>query len=320
MMDVMTAPPEHPDNTDDTEVIDLNDPIAGNQHTIEETDAADKHNSDHNPKPGDTHAEETPPEPEKQDKSPTKPSTKPSPMSDIERIKAAQAARRNRRARPSPRPPPSKSAAPPPAADASNEDPELKKLRQDSATLRIEMASLRRNHLENIKKLAEERDMFANQLAREQTLSRTPSQASKMEEDLAVQLRAARTRNTDLENENTMLRDEVKQLNFRVQASRTLDVASDGYDKIVDELVKVKLQCAQLQEEKEHLLRMNKELSTTTAVLSDANGTLEKSRSEWVMQCADLEREKHKLHIALKTATEGIDRSDSGSLQDIKLN
>ena len=244
------------------------------------------------------------------------------PLSDIERIKAAQAARRNRRSRSSrqlPLPPTAISVSSTSSSEPNKDDAELKKLREEATNLRIEMGSLRRNHLQNIKALTAERDMFARQLAKEQNSSKPNTHSTRSEEDLSAQLRAARTRNTNLESENAELRDEVKQLNFRVQAARTLDAASDGYEKIVDDLVKVKLQCAQLQEEKEHLLMINKDLMSTTAKLTEANGDLESSRSEWVLKCADLERERHELKQTLKATTNKIEQSDSGSLQNVSL-
>lgn len=254
-------------------------------------------------------------------------------MSAIEKIKAAQAARLNRRARQRPL----QAAAPesnPTGEEESSDDPavaavkksyekKLDSLRKESSSLRLEMGSLRRNHLQNIKKITEERDMFALQLANEQTASGNPSSDNRKVEDMNVQLRSARNRNNDLEEENASLRDEIKQLKFRVHANKTLDAASDGYEKIVEDLVNVKLKCAQLQEEKEDLLRINKELMGTSSVLRDANGQLEKSRSEWVVRCAELEKQKQELEDKIRgnqvTGT-STDPSDSGSLHDIKLN
>lgn len=268
-------------------------------------------------------------------------------MSDVERIKAAQAARRTRRARP-PTTATNKTSSPtlpkPPATVSdvdNNTNPNTvtntsstinhdNAAEQELTNLRLELSSLRRNHLQNIKKLTEERDMFATQLAREQTdhkPSRGIPSSSKKIADLEVQLRAARTRNNDLETENSALRDDVKQLNFRVQASRTLDAASDGYEKVVDELVEAKLKCAQLLEEKEDLLRLNKEAMTTSATLTNLNGELEKSRSEWVVRCADLEKQRADMESKLKASSDKSiadvrqDTSYSGSdLQELKLN
>lgn len=273
-------------------------------------------------------------------------------MSDIEKIKAAHAARRSRRSRP-PKPP-SSSVVPPPSApvetesdattsqesvstnENSNEegsmtamkklhDDQIKSLNYEISNMRIELSSLRRNHLENIKKLTEERDMFATELAKEQDTAKSVVPDSRKLADVEAQLRASRTRNSDLEAENKALREEVKQLAFRVQASRTLDAATNGYEKVVDELVDAKLKCAQLQEEKEDLLRINKELMTTSAVLRDANGELEKSRSEWVLQCAKVEKQRADLEARFKDR-ESIannstnDPSYPGSdLQELKL-
>lgn len=252
-------------------------------------------------------------------------------MSDLEKIKAAQAARRTRRAPPSVAVPEAASAED--AAPRGEEEPALvTQLRQEVLALKVEMGSLRRNNVANVKKVSEERDMFAVQLAREQEEaggSAGGKAESKKMADLNAQLRAARTRNTDLEEENKTLRDEVKQLNFRVQASRTLDAANDGYDKIVEDLVTFKLRCAQMEEEKEDLLRKNKDLKSTNAALFDANGDLETSRSQWVVQCAELEKEKTTLAervrgLSTKASVPGgqsHDTSYSGSdLQELQLN
>lgn len=188
------------------------------------------------------------------------------------------------------------------------------------------MASLRRNHLANIKKVTDERDMFAAQLVREQQQSEeragsNPDQSKKTQE-MAAQLRAARTRSTDLETENAELRDEVKQLNFRVQAGKTLSAANDGYERIVDELVNVKLKCAQLQEEKEELLKINRELMASNAQFREQSGDLEKSRSGWVVQCAELEKQRAELESKVKEL-QGMNNPDTSykgaDLQDVKL-
>lgn len=248
-------------------------------------------------------------------------------LSDVEKIKALHAARRSRRSRPIVPPVSSEvSADPSPPEDDQDDSPiaalkrahaaEMETLRCEAADLRIEMGSLRRNHLQNIKQLTSSRDMFASQLAREQALASRPAKDSKRVDDMAVQLRAARSRNADLESENESLRDDLKQLNFRMQASKTLEAATDGYEKIVDDLVEVKLKCAQLQEEKEDLLRINKEAMSTSAVLREANGELEKSRSQWVLQCADVESQRAKLEAMLKEykANNSIVSADASDL------
>lgn len=268
--------------------------------------------------------------------------------SDLEKIKAAQASRRTRRTRSTAVPLTPDSTAPgvdkaePTATSDDSPIPRrdheaaLAAVREEMATMRLEMGSLRRNHLHNLKKVTEERDMFASQLVREQSAAkRAPSTGeTRKVADMEVQLRAARTRNTDLEAENGVLRDEVKQLNFRVQASKTIDAATNGYERIVDDLVVVKLKCAQLQEEKEDLLRINKELSQTAAMLTDANGELEKSRTHWVVQCADLEKKRAELEAKVMETRPGQsseekeakgatnpDTSYTGSdLQELKLN
>lgn len=236
-------------------------------------------------------------------------------MSEIEKIKAAHAARRSRRSRPPL--PPSSSVLPPSSADAADasadasaadasasadadETQQLAKANEQVAIMRVELSSLRRNHLQNIKKITAERDMFAVELAKQQNDQKGGGPNSKKLGDVEAQLRASRTRNSDLELENNALRDEVKQLKFRVQASKTIDAASDGYNKVVDELVDAKLQCAQLMEEKEDLLRINKELTSTSAVLRNSNGDLEKSRSEWVLRCADVEKQRSELEKRVK--------------------
>lgn len=288
-------------------------------------------------------------------------------MSEIEKIKAAHAARKSRRSRP-PRPPTSSVLSPSgEIGDADAEEAinggkvdievssgqvdgddtqseelgmvstmkkqhaqQVESLREQITSLNVELSSLRRNHLENVKAITQERDMFASQLAAEQSGSSRlgPAGDSKKLSDLEVQLRASRTRNSDLESENSALRDELKQLKFLVQASKTIDAASDGYNKVVNELVDTKMKCAQLQEEKEDLLRINKELTTTSAVLRDANGELEKSRSEWVVQCAELEKKRAELadkmdKVLKKRATEETSNdatSYTGSdLQELKL-
>lgn len=304
-------------------------------------------------------------------------------MSDIEKIKAAHAARRAARRRP-PRAPASPSAAMSPpssspdnangssrdtskgsndndtkqgtatttnttttatstggdSGEAAGDAAEIAQLREELKRLNLEMKSLHRNHITNIKAISAQRDMFAEQLAREQQRAGNPSskhgsknQSSRVGSgsttlsvaDVEAQLRAARIRNSDLEAENTMLRDEVKQLNFRVQASKTLDAASNGYQQVVDDLVAVKLKCAQLMEEKEDLLRINKELTTTSNVLSDSNGDLEKSRAQWVMQCAEVEKKRTELEKLLKQKSLELEQIRSGrdearsDLQELKL-
>lgn len=261
-------------------------------------------------------------------------------LSDLDKIKAAQAARRTRRSRaPEPTPPPISvvSDDPKPTGEASSEEsPEMSKLREEMATLRLEMSSLRRNHLQNLKKVTEERNMFATQLVREQASSggSTSGVDKRKLGDAEVQLRAARTRNTDLETENGVLRDEVKQLNFRLQANKTMAAATNGYERIVDDLVTVKVKNAELQEEKEEMLRMNKELTQRAAALSEANGELEKSRSQWVLQCADVEKKRGDLEAKVKEMQKtqmsagkkgkeyvSPDTSyEESDLQDIKLN
>lgn len=282
------------------------------------------------------------------------PTAKPeSEMSDIDRIKAAHAARRSRRSRP-PRPPSTSVISLSSSDDQTNStstntsngngddnndtngdgdgDKKLIELQQEISNLCVELSSLRRNHLQNLKVITEQRDMFAEQLSKEQEKNIISQQnggkkqRNDIANDLEAQLRAARIRNSDLENENVILRNEVKQLNFRVQASKTLDAASNGYQTVVDDLVETKLKCAQLSEEKEDLLRINKELSTTSNVLSNANGELEKSRSQWVLQCAEVERKRTELENLLQEKNNNNKKSNndtsnysSSDLQELKL-
>lgn len=264
--------------------------------------------------------------------------TKPE-MSDLDRIKAAHAARRSRRTQAKPQTTET-SAETVLKEENKDEDPkiaqlkkdyetQIAKLKEESVGLRVEIKSLNRLRADELKELSDQRDMFAMQLAKEQqSKPKTGStDNSKTVDSLTVQLKAARVRNNDLEDENKRLRDEVKQLNFMVQANKTLTAASEGYEDIVQELVTHKLKCAQLSEEKESLMHMNNDLSVTSQVLRDANGELETSRSDWVVKCADLEREKGELQRKLrlkaedKPANPSDDTSYAGSdLQELKLN
>jgi hypothetical protein len=183
-------------------------------------------------------------------------------------------------------------------------------LRQLHAAHLVELQSLRRNNIENLKKVAEERDMFAAQLAQEQAHGRTSASAKKQIADLTAQLRAARIRTADMQEELARLQAENKQLYFRVQANKTLHAEADSYSKIVEDLVNVKIQCAQLEEEKEEYRRASREISSSIAILTEANGDLEKSRAEWVVQCADLQREKDELEKQLAE----LKRSNAGTL------
>lgn len=286
-------------------------------------------------------------------------------MSEIEKIKAAHAARKSRRSRPPRPPSSSVLAPSDETDNVEGEEAmngvtmdsgsssghidgdegqseesvlvstlkkqhaqQVEALRQQVSTMNVELSSLRRNHIENLKAITQERNMFASQLATEQNaaakLAASGADLKKLT-DLEAQLRASRSRNAVLETQNESLRDEVKQLTFLTQAVKTIDAASDGYNKVVNELVNSKLKCAQLQEEKEDLLRINKELTTTSAVLRDANGELEKSRSEWVVQCAELEKKRAELEDMVKAKPEteknGNDATSyAGSdLQELKL-
>lgn len=171
---------------------------------------------------------------------------------------------------------------------ANADNVELENLRSELASAKVEMASMLRNHVANVQKLSAERDMFALQLAQEQ--AEAPPESVRGIEDLRAQLKASRMRNANLEEENVQLRQERKDLALRVTASKTLDAASTGYEKVVIDLIDVKLQCATLSDEKEAAALEIKNLKSDNQALSNANGLLEKSRADWVLKCADLER------------------------------
>jgi hypothetical protein len=172
-------------------------------------------------------------------------------------------------------------------------------IRQLRSSHEVELQSLRRNHIQNLKKVAAERDMFAAQLAKEQASPSAPATERKQLSDLHAQLRAARIRTADLQEEVTRLKDENKQLLFRVQANKALNAAADSYANVVDDLVSAKVKCAQLEEEKEEYRRASKESASSIALLAEANGDLEKSRADWVIQCADLQRQVDELQKEL---------------------
>jgi hypothetical protein len=180
--------------------------------------------------------------------------------------------------------------------EADNGEDEIRQLQ---ATHHVELQSLRRNHIENLRKVSEERDMFAAQLVREQANARSSAAVKKQIADLNAQLRAARIRTADMQEELARLQSENKQLYFRVQANKTMHAEADSYSKVVDDLVSVKIKCAQLEEEKEEYRRVSKDALSSVAILSEANGDLEKSRAEWVVQCADLQRQKDELENQL---------------------
>jgi hypothetical protein len=190
--------------------------------------------------------------------------------------------------------------------EADNGEDEIRQLQ---ATHHVELQSLRRNHIENLRKVSEERDMFAAQLVREQANARSSAAVKKQIADLNAQLRAARIRTADMQEELTRLQSENKQLYFRVQANKTMHAEADSYSKVVDDLVSVKIKCAQLEEEKEEYRRVSKDALSSVAILSEANGDLEKSRAEWVVQCADLQRQKDELENQLAGLRQDLESS-----------
>lgn len=169
-------------------------------------------------------------------------------------------------------------------------DPEeLTKLREQLNTARLEMASMRRNHVTNVQKLTHERDMFAMQLSKEQE-EVTPDSKRGMEE-LRNELKASKLRVKNMEEENVRMREELKELRLRVTAFKTLDAANSGYESVVNDLIHVKLKLATLSADNENLVHENRVLKSANDVLTTGNGLLEKSRTEWVHKCAELEKQ-----------------------------
>lgn len=225
-------------------------------------------------------------------------------------LKAKHTARSARRAgRRSGTLPPSSDTTPSssPAVSTSNSlqsllhadtQPLTEEIQRLKAVHKVEMQSLRRNHIENLKRVTEERDMFAAQLAKEQESASTGPGNSRELADLNAQLRASRIRTTELQAEVERLQNENKQLMLRVQATKTLGAESNTYDKLIEELVAAKLKCAEMEEVVETHSRTAREAKSAIAMLRDANGELEKSRQQWVVQCADLERKRADLEAA----------------------
>lgn len=176
-----------------------------------------------------------------------------------------------------------------PSKAPAEETKELEKLREELKIAQLEIGSMRRNNVTNIQKLQAERDAFAKQLAQEQAEISPESRQGLA--NLQADLRATKLRNTRLEEENANLRKERKNLELRATATKTLDAASSGYEKVVVDLIEVKLKCATLNDEKEELVHQNRTQKSDNDHLSEANRLLEKSRSEWVVKCADLERQ-----------------------------
>jgi hypothetical protein len=158
----------------------------------------------------------------------------------------------------------------------------------------VELQSIRRNHIENIKRIAEERDALATRLTENEGRAGS-SKELKQIANLTTSLRAARIRTADLQSENERLQEQNKQLLLRIQAGKTMDAESSAYEGIIGELVDAKMQYATMQEEMEQLRRNSRDAAQSIAVLTEANGDLEKSRAEWVVQCADLQRTNNEL-------------------------
>lgn len=59
-----------------------------------------------------------------------------------------------------------------------------------------------------------------------------------------------------------------------------------------------KMRCAELQEENETFRRRARDALGEVAIVREANGLLEKSRSKWVLQCAKIEKEKEEIKVA----------------------
>lgn len=173
---------------------------------------------------------------------------------------------------------------------------------------KTEMHSIHRNHVENINKVTAERDMFARELSKEQAKAKNNGSSDddgKRVKDLTMHLRASRIRTADLQAENTRLVEEAKQLRLRDAAHKALVAEADAHDALIEELVAVKLKCAQLEEEKEVERRKAREMAASVSVLREANGELEKSRSDWVFRMAAMEE-------AAKAA--GVDLSGESDL------
>lgn len=214
-------------------------------------------------------------------------------MDSMEKLREAHRLRKARRGanRPPPSPTIDADSADSGNADKDSESPvdsaAMKKLHAELTTARLEMSSMRRNHVTNVQKLKQERDMFALQLAQEQ--EQADPESVRGIESLRTELKTVKMRNANLEEENAQMRGELKELKLRLTATRTLDAQQSGYEAVVTDLITVKLQCANLSEDKETLVRENRNMKTDNDALSTANGLLEKSRSEWVLKCAQLE-------------------------------
>lgn len=209
-------------------------------------------------------------------------------------------------------------------------DAEITKLKDELSAGHVELGSLRRNHQANIKKVEGERDMFAAALAQEQGQGKSGggiggrvggmgSRSSSKVEEVEAQLRAARVRNGDLEEENVGLRQENKQMLLRLQANKTLGAESGAYDKLVADLVDVKLKLALAQEQSEEQTRSVKGIKDTNNVLRTANGDLEKSRQEWVLKCANLEKEKEELQQKIEGLEKQLESATKSGFSPSRL-
>ena len=204
--------------------------------------------------------------------------------------KLREAARKRRLRRNASRPAPEAEEKKEAGESKGEADPEeIAKLREQLTTARLEMASMRRNHVTNVQKLTRERDMFAIQLSKEQEQA-TPESKRGMEE-LRDELAASKRRVQNLEEENVRMREELKELRLRVTAFKTLDAANTGYESVVDDLIHVKLKLATLSADNENLVHENRVLKSDNDTLTTANGLLEKSRADWVHKCAQLEKQ-----------------------------
>ena len=216
------------------------------------------------------------------------------------------------------------------AALRKSSESEVKSLKDELTAGRVELASLRRNHQANIKRIEKERDMFAAELAREQGQGQSGTRlgrkgsagltgSTNKVEELEAQLRAVRTRNSDLEEENKTLRQENKEAVLRLQATKTLSAESGAYDKIVADLVDIKLKLALSQEENEELSRSVKTTKDSTDVMKKANGNLEKSRQEWVVKCAAAEKEKAALQQEVSELNKKMESMSKGGFPSPRL-
>lgn len=144
-----------------------------------------------------------------------------------------------------------------------------------------------------------ERDALAAQAG---AARREEASDSKSRSDLAVHLRASRIRTADLLAENKRLVEEVRNLQRCVSAAGALSAETATHDVLIEELVAAKMRCAELEEENETFRRRARDALGEAAIAREASGLLEKSRSEWVLQCAKVEKEKEEIKAAAAQA------------------